>query len=247
MRNIALKITAVVFCIAFLLALPLGATGVKPSRLSDGADLLTSEQKVKLHSKLDSLSEKYGQDIVIITLEDYSSNSVQIAADNLFKGGYGETGILLLVSMETREYAISANGEAAKIFTENDMTSLENAFVGYLSDGYYYNAFNAFADKCAYIIKYDNRLSPIWIFFAVLVGIAVASLVVWKMCSKHKSVKMQSAANAYMRRDTFRLDHSRDVYLYSHVTRVRRPKNTSSGGSRSGSGSSGTRGRSGRF
>ncbi len=246
MRNIALKITAVVFCIAFLLALPLGATGVQPARLRDDADLLNADEERMLLSKLDSLSEQYEQDIVVITCEHYSGANVQTAADKFFKS-YGETGILLLVSMKTREYAISANGEAAKIFTENDMTTLENAFVGYLSDGYYYNAFNAFADKCAHIIKYDNRLSPIWIFFAVLVGIAVASLVVWKMCSKHKSVKMQSAANAYMRRDTFRLDHSRDVYLYSHVTRVRRPKNTSSGGSRSGSGSSGTRGRSGRF
>ncbi len=63
---------------------------------------------------------------------------------------------------------------------------------------------------------------------ALIIGAITGGSILWLMVSKHKSVKMQSGADNYMLRHTFRLEHSRDIYLYSHVTRVAKPQNNNS-------------------
>ncbi len=220
-----------------------------PSRLVDNADLLTESEEISLSQTLDSLSAQYGYDFVVVTVNSLEGKHVQQYADDYYDdNGYADSGILLLICMTTREYAISTAGDCVEIFGESDFDSLENAFLSDLSGGYYYDAFTAFAEKSAYIIKYDKRLPPIWIFVSIGVGILVAFLVIKSMTSKHKSVKAQRGANSYMLRNTFHLDRSRNVFLYSHVSRVRKQQNNPSGGSRSGGGGGGSHGgRSGRF
>ncbi len=224
-------------------------------RVVDEADILTELEEERLEAKLDELSEKYSQDIVVVTVMGLGGKDVKLYADDYFDDngyGYGDTytGILLLVDMVSRQYAISTCGDAIEIFGESDLDSLEDAFLYDLSNGYYYDAFDAFADECAYIIKYDKRLEPIWLIITLIVGAVIAFLTVNSMTSKHKNVKPQPSANRYMMRNTFRVDRSRDVYLYSHVTRVRRPRDNGGGGSSGRSVSSSGRshgGRSGSF
>ncbi len=239
-------------CLSLTLALTL-TVFASSLRVVDDADILSETEESELRQKLDSLSEALGTDIVVVTVSSIGDKDVKLYADDYYDdNGYGlgesYSGILLLVSLESREYAISTYGDAMDIFGESDLDSLEYAFVGLLSDGEYYEAFDTFANECEHIIKYDKRLSPIWIFISLLVGGAVGGIVVWNMVSKHKNVKMQRSAESYMLRHTFRLDRSRDVFLYSHVTRRLKPQNNSSSGgsSRSSSGRS-HGGRSGSF
>ncbi len=254
-----LKYLAAAIMLALMLVMPL-AVSAKGDRVVDNLDILSESEESALEAKLDRLSDEYGHDIAVVTTDTLDGKNVKLYADDYYDfNGYGkgddDSGILLLIYINPsnsldRQYAISTCGRAVNVFTENDLTSLEDAFLDDLSSGNYSDAFNAYADKCAYIIKYDNRLPPVWILIALAVGAAVGGITIYSMCSKYKSVRAQKGANSYMRRDTFHLDRSRDVYLYSHVTRRVRPQNnsSSSGGGRSiGSSGRSHGGRSGRF
>ena len=60
------------------------------------------------------------------------------------------------------------------------------------------------------------------------------------MKSKLKTVRFQAAANSYMKAESMNITESRDLYLYSAVTRTAKPKNDDSGGSSTHTSSSGS-------
>ncbi len=229
------------------------ASALSADQVVDNAELLTAGEEVSLSDLLAQVRSAYNIDIAVITVTSTGGKNIQTFADTYYDThGYGigesRSGILLMVAMSTREYAMTTYGDAKDIFGENDFDALEDAFVSYLSDGEYYKAFAAFAEASAHAVKYDDRLTPTWIIVSLLVGIAVATIVIVCMVSKHKNVKFRRDANSYMQNDTFHLDRSRDIFLYSHVSRVAKPKNTGTGGSRGGSrGGRSHGGRSGRF
>ena len=86
--------------------------GRKLPRLVDDAGLLSQSEKYNLISSLDSISENRQLDVVVVTKNSLAGKTVEQYADDFFDYngyGYGENddGILLLPSMETREWAIS--------------------------------------------------------------------------------------------------------------------------------------------
>ncbi len=252
------KIFAAAITVALIFALPLSASA-DSDRVVDNLDLLTSDDEDVLETKLDTLSEELGHDIAVVTTGSLDGKNIKLYADDYYDfNGYGmgddDSGILLVVYINAenksdRQWAFTLYGRADDIFTESDMTALTNAFLDDLSDGYYFDAFDAYAEKCEDIIINDNKVSPVAAAFVLILGAAVGGIVVWAMCSKYKSVRSQRSANSYMRRDSFHVDRSRDVYLYSHVTRRVKPQNNGSSSSGRSTGSSGRShgGRSGRF
>ncbi len=244
MRKIKILTSLLILSLLFLLTFVCAFAETGKDYVVDNADLLTDWEEEALSEKLEALSLSLSQDIVVVTEDDLGGKSPIAYADDFFDyNGYGigddYSGILMLVSINgiDRRFITSTCGKTIKIFNSRDITSLEDAFVdAFYENDNYYEAFNAAADKCEYIIINDGRLSPGWIFVSLLVGAAVAGFVLWRMISVHKNVKPQKAADTYMLRNTFRLYRSRDVYLYSHVSRIPKPSgNSSSGGSRRGS------------
>ncbi len=257
MKNIKRISLIFVLMLSFALLFSVSASAMEKGpyldNRADTAVSLTEAQETEISAKLQSISESTGLDIVIITKEIPDNRDTAVYARDLYElGGYGQgeekSGVLLFIYFDSLGggYEIVTAGEARDIFSENDLDRLEDAIYDYLHDYNFYSAFSAFSDECEYIIENDGKLSPIWILVSLIVGAATAGFAVWYMTSKHKGVKFQRGANSYMLRNTFRLDRSRDVYLYSHVTRVKKPQNNSSGGGRSSSGRS-YGGRSGRF
>ncbi len=245
------KVVFLIICLTVLLA-PSFSAFASPSRVVDNANVLSAEEKEALETKLDFLSQELEQDIVVVTENYIDEDEILSYADDFYDyNGYGLgedfSGILLLVSVENRKFATSTSGEAIGIFSGSKLDSLEAAFKPALKTGDYYGAFNCFADECKVIIENDKVLSPIWILIALIVGAAVAGIVIYKMTSKHKGVKMQAGAANYMLRDTFRLERSRDVFLFSRVTMVRKPQNNGSSGTRTSSSGRSHGGRSGSF
>ncbi len=244
------KFLPILLCLSLFISLQL-CIFAEWQRLTDNADLLTDTQEELLAEKLDILSESLEYDIIVATVEGLDGKSVERCADDFYyENGYGQgserSGIMLFVSIADRDYMVYTHGEAVDIFSDYELDMLEYAFLEDLSAGNYYDSFSAFADEAAYYIEQDGKLSPVWILISLGAGVLIAFLVLRSMISKHKNIKMQRTADSYMLRDTFHLDRSRDIFLYSRVTRRLKPKNNSSsgGGSRSG-GRSG--GRSGKF
>lgn len=231
-------------------------------RLVDNADLLTDAEEEELLNTLNEISERQQVDIVVVTESSIGGASARDYADDFFDyNGYGigedRDGILLLISMEERDWYISTSGYGITAVTDAGLKYMSEQFVGYLSDGEYAVAFTSYAELCdEYITRalsgeaYDVGNLPKEPFGLRNIAIAFAAafiislIVTGIMRMNLKSVHSQPAAGAYIKNGSIQVTKRNDLFLYSHVSRSERPKNTSShssGGSSTHSSSSGSR------
>ncbi len=255
------------------------------SLLVDNAGLLSSSEASSLEELLDNYSERYNLDIAVLTSDgtEYGM-STRDYCEYFFENNYGVgeelDGVILYINMSEREWQIATSGKAITALTDYGLEYIENQMIDDLSDGYYYDAFKAFADSCAELLKIAESGEPFDIqngddysdeglvsgsranrdfpfgtnlFISLVFGLIAALIAVSSMKSQLKSVGMQRGASNYVKKGSFNITQSRDIYLYRNVTRTARPKETSSshhsGGStvhRSSSGHS-FGGRGGRF
>lgn len=210
--------------------------------LVDDADLLTASEEAILADKLENLRDSLGMDVVIVTTESLGGKSAAAYADDYYDyNGYSANGILLLVSMNEREWYISTSGSAIHAITNAEIDCLGDLFVSDLSCGDYLVGFLHFADGVrSYTVQSDaaDGISVTGLLVCIVIGVAVGFVAVMCMKSQMKSVRPQNAAGSYVVNGSFRLNYSNDLFLYRNVTRVAKPQNNSSGTHRSSSGSS---------
>lgn len=56
----------------------------------------------------------------------------------------------------------------------------------------------------------------------ILIGIVISLLIMFGLASQLRSVKMQTQAAEYIKKGSFKLTHSRDVFLYSRVEKTKK-------------------------
>ncbi len=128
--------------------------GERTSLLIDEADLIPDETELQLLQQLENISSINECEIAVLTVSSTDGQDITAFADDYYDYngfGYGENddGLLLVIDMGYREFAITTYGTAIDIFTDYNLEQLENAFVGYLSNGDYYGAFSSFITKCS--------------------------------------------------------------------------------------------------
>ena len=219
-------------------------------RLTDWADLLTDSEESELSAMLDEISQRQKMDVAIATVNNLDGYSTATEyADALyefFNYGYSEekNGILLLISMENRDWAISTCGLGKTYFTNAGIDYIRKQIGSDLSDGNYSEAFLTFAKLCDQFITqatkdipYDTGnlprepLSVIWIPISMIIGVGLAWILVSRMKGKLKTVHSQTEANRYIKKDSLLITESNDLFLYRTVTRTKKTKNSNSGSS----------------
>lgn len=219
-------------------------------RLSDDAGLLSESENENILNELDEISVRQKMDIVIVTSEDLEGRSTATEyADDIYDDcnfGYGENhdGVLLLISMEDRDWAISTCGYGITVFNDAGIDYIGEQIKPFLSDGEYAEAFNTFAELCDDFISQARNdkpysrttlprapLSLIWIPVSIAAGVIIALITVGIMKSKLKTVRFQTAANSYVKKDSLNITNSNDLFLYHTVTRTEKPKDNDSGSS----------------
>ena len=228
-------------------------------RVVDDADLLSVSEEAALRKKLEEIRVRQKMDIVIVTAKTLNGTTPASYADDTYDyNGYGygnnRDGLLLLISMEDRDWYISTTGYGITAFTDAGIQYIGNKIKEHLSDGDYDAAFNSFAELCDdFITKardgkpYDSGNMPKepmkkgWILAAIIAGFLLSFITVGTMKSKLKTVRFQPMASSYMKAGSMNITESRDMFLYNTVTRTAKPKdNDSGGGSSTHSSSSGT-------
>ncbi len=235
---------AVMFVICF------GAVNVfaseHPSRVADGADVLTDAEENALKEKLDAISEKYDVDVAVVTVETLGGKPVADFTKSYYNdNGYGlgtkKSGAMLLFCSEgekgNRDYYVYYND------LEYDSESVKNAVVVYLRDDNFVKAFDVFANESEYYIDIEINGAPfnflVKLGISLVIGFVIAFICVSVMKGKLKSVHFQSGASTYQKHGSLKITNSKDIYLYRTVTRTARPKSTSSGGGGGGGSRSG--------
>lgn len=226
------------------------------ARVVDLASVISPSELEKLNTKADSISEQYQCDVAVIFAESTAPKDTQAYADDFYDSndyGYGENddGILLLIAVKDRRYAISTYGYGIEAFSDYDLDTIIGKIRSYLSAGNWSAAADGFITECGEVLyrrahepQYENTpyqqnaavaepISPITLIaINIAVGLLIASAIVASMKRKYTSVRKQTQAFNYLRDGSFKLTHSNDRFLNSQLSRVRKPQpqNRSSGG-----------------
>ena len=245
------------------------AAGTELLLICDDADLLSDYEETLLQSRLEKLSDSAEMDTVIVTVDSVGFQSPEEFADDFFDfNGYGRgekrDGLLLLVSMEESDWWISTRGYAAKVFTDAGLDYIGEQIVPYMSDGDFAAAFEEFAAQCDIFVQQANAGDPfdthnlpkepfevgLSLIIALAIGLIIALLYTGSLKAQLQTVRRQSGASVYVKNDSLKIENARDIYLYRNVRKtVRQTSNSSSGGSRMHTSSSGAShgGRGGKF
>ena len=227
-------------------------------RLVDNAELLGSSEQIELLKTLDEISLRQQVDVIVITTNSLNGKTPEAFADDIYDNGYGfgadRDGILLLVSMEDRDWHISTCGYGMTAVTDDGVDYISNRFLSDLSDENYAAAFATYAELCGEFITqaktgqpYDRSHMPKapfntvkYLLISMGIGLVIALIVTGSMKGKLKSVRMQAAAASYVKANSMHITESSDIFLYQTVDRREKPKsNDGSGGSSSHTSSSG--------
>lgn len=238
-------------CICLSVSIPAFAAGSAP-RLVDNADCLTDSEEKNVLSLLDEISTRQKMDLVIVTVPSLGGKTSEAYADDFYDyNGYSKDGILLLVAVESRDWAISTSGYGIKALTDYGLKHISKLMVPHLSKGDYEKAFTTFANTCDKFIglakdgkPYDvpkKKMDLGGLVCILMCGLFGAWRVTARMKEKLCSVQSQSAAD-YVLQGSMNVTHrGKEIFLRKDVTHVSKSekKSENSGGSTTHTSSSG--------
>ena len=246
---------ALVFCARAAAAEQAGA---QLSYVTDAAGLLSENETALLERMAESVSQKYGVGVYIVTVEDYRdfhSEGVYKATYTIYHQyamgeGPNRDGIMLLLSMDDRDWAIFCYGSRCEYtFNSYGQQKLEKVFLDNFGENDWYGGFEDYVRECGVYLEKAaagkpvraSLLIPILIVIGLsLLAAAAAVAVIWQ---KMDNVSKKTTANAYVSAG-LRLTEQTDRFTHKTTSSRRIERSSSSGGSsRSESGG----GRSGKF
>jgi len=123
-------------------------------KVYDFANLLTDSEKTKIQKEIDRAAENTKLDIVVLTVDKNLGYSQRRLADDFYDyGGFGDTGILLLVDMQAREIYISTAGIAILYFNDTVIETILDDITDNASAGNYKRLCEEF---CEDVVYYTN-------------------------------------------------------------------------------------------
>ncbi len=246
--------------LALMLALCAGAAAAdtQTDYVLDEAGLLHDSERTELTQQAERIARKYGVGVYIATLDDYrsvSSESVYTAAYTLYHKnrmgvGEGRDGIILLLSMNDRDFATFCYGERGEgAFSDYALEMLEDEFLDDFAENDWYDGFEDYVETCAEYLQKAAEGHPVQksmtvpILIVIGASLLIALIVVAVMWASMKNVAEKTTANAYVS-GGLQLTEQED--RFTHRTETRRKIERESSGSSSASGGGG-HGRSGKF
>lgn len=229
----------------------------------DNADAISEDELSRLNEHADSVSEANKCDVAVVFVADTSGMDTERYAFRFYEqNGYGygsnDDGVMLLIDVNARQFRCIGHSFGAYAFTDAGQEYAQKAYLPYLSDSDWAGAAEAFisvadtmlqAARGGQPIDVDNMpkepFSPLWVVVDIIVGFLLALIPVGVMKRQLKSVENNDDASHYLKRDSFRLTRSNDVFIRRFISKTPRPKNNDSN-SGSGGGTSFTTSDSGR-
>ena len=239
-------------CLVLLSSFSCLALADSRAHVGDSAGLLSADEYTELENMCAAVSDKYGCGVYIITVSDFRpfGNSVESAAEAIFKGtgmGVGDSGngVMLLLSMEERDYDLLAHGSIGNAaFTDYGKDLLADSFLSYFRQDDWFGGFKAYVSSCEYFLQCASEGQPIDVpaekplTFAqklpviVLIPCVIAGIVCLICKAGMKTARRKTGAAEYITPNSFYLRVRDDIFRYrtQSVERIQRSENRPSGG-----------------
>lgn len=214
--------------------------------VTDNADLLSDAEEKELTLKLEALGEKYDLEIAVLTVDTFNGADGQTYAQNYFTdSGYGvgeeKNGVILAFNTgennSEREIVLVAHGPIGDEITDLERDVIFEMIIPLLKNGEYAAAFETFIDEVDGAMKTGT---PLYIIpLSLVLGFAVAFIIVKIQASRLKTVRKQVNAESYV--GNVVLTYRSDNFMYRNVRTSPRAKSSSSQGGSSGGFSGGSK------
>ncbi len=267
-KRISFLLSILVLCLA--LAVPVFAAGFEAAQLgfvTDTVGLLSDGESRRLEQQAAAISQQYECGVYIIVLDDFTGYVYDTdpyeAAKSLYTGytlGYGsqKSGVLLMLSMAERDYALIAYGYGNTAFTDYGKEKLCDAFLDHFGNDDWYGGFSDYLAKCDSMLEAardghpldvgsDPQAAAVGALLSVLLGCALGFAVCMAIRQRQmKSVAAKEEANAYLAAGSVRITQRDDRFSHTTEVRTRIEKESSSSGGTTVD-SDGFSGKSGKF
>ena len=246
----------------------------------DTVGLLSDSEFYALEERAEGISDRYQLAVRIVVVDnytDYGRGGIWDVAETLWfdnELGYGDTGngVMLLLSMDDRDYDLRSFDDARDVLTDYGILQVEDEFLSDLGSNNWYLGFSHFLDAVEDIFEsaangevvdgyvdydYYNGTSQTYTRksgatpgrLAAILGIpsAIAGIFCGTQSAKMKSVHKKHEASQYVEPNSMNLSIVQDIF--THTTETRRKIETQSGSSSGGGfhSSSHSSGHSGKF
>ena len=245
--------------------------------ITDHAGILSSSECEALETRAAQIASQYPCSIYVVTVQDFQtySNTVAGCASGIYSYydlgyGAGRDGVLLLLSMDDRDYYVYSYGSYANtVFYGKAGYLLDEAFLDNFRSNDWYGGFADYLDECERLLLDASKgsyadpeaqyyvdsggkkyVSPIVAALATVIGPVLAGLgAAFGVKGSMKTAKERSTAEEYVVPGGARLRVRDDRFINRTETRVHIPQDSGrgSGSSGGGVGFSGGTGHGGKF
>lgn len=256
MKKFSLRLFCLLILVCVCLALPAAAEG---NFVSDEAHLLTESDIASINEAAARVYDEHGIAVFVVTVDSLGGKDLVDTADLMLESTGVQEGLLLFLSMEERDYAISTFGdETIWYFNDYNLQQMESVFIPYLSNGNYAMGFEKFVTLSGDVITYEKEhanddyegsnyvptppkiFSPVRLVVCFAIGLLLAGIPVSGYKRALKSVAKKTNASDYVREGSMQVTTANDIFLYRHVNAIPRAVNNNPGGRTGGSRPGGT-------
>ena len=186
------RIRCLLLVFLFCLVLCVGAaaaeqTGAQLSYVTDAAGLLSENEDMLLEKMAESVSQKYGVGVYIVTVEDYRdfhSEGVYKATYTIYHEctmgeGPNRDGIMLLLSIDDRDWAMFCYGSRCEYaFNSYGQQKLEKVFLDNFGENDWYGGFEDYVKECSVYLEKASAGKPVRasLFYPLLIVIGLSLL-----------------------------------------------------------------------
>ena len=235
-------------------------------KVYDFANLLSDSQEQILFNSIIRYTNKTGLEAVIVTIEDNPGKTVKDEAADFYDYNYfKKDGVIFLIDMEVREYAVVTTGNAQNTYTNTEIDIILDNIYPYMAGRNYFSACTTFLNEIdkyfsiqeddyyydedydVYVKKHSIAARAFNAFLGAVIATVIIILIMVFQC---RMVKKASSSRNYLVEETKKIDNLGEIKTGSHTSKIRIQTSSGSGGGsyRSGGGSrsSSFRGSSGR-
>ncbi len=246
------KISCLILTISFVLLFSITAFASKDMpNLVDDANLLSTEEYDEVLEELVDVSDKFGINIAVVTVNGTNGLGIREFADNYQEEHYTREesnepidGALLIIDMNEREWYVTTCGEGERAFTDYGISQLNDELNTYFQNGDFAGAFKTFANTSDRYFEAERNGEPIdinngpthepepisvlgWIIRAIIAiaaGFGLSFAVTASMKKKMKTVVPVKDAENYIDTEKSKLRRSSDRFLYNNLVVIPLPR-----------------------
>lgn len=258
----------VIFMLALLLVLSVGVqvSASEYGFVRDEADILTADEERLLETMAEAISDRFGCGGYIVTLWDYweyGYDVLDVAQNYFLDNGFGlgndDNGIMLMLSMAQRDYALIAHGDLAnRAFTDYGKDLLSEVFLDDFRYDEWFGGFEDYISCSGDFLQACSEGTPVDIGYrsqsdtvvltlvmVLLIPALIAGVSCGVMAASMKTARISRNADAYILHRGIQITGRHDRFINRTVVRQKIESQSHSGGTRVNSG--GFSGKSGKF